>query len=241
MAGPDIKKLVQEMGAPQGGRLLSRAEAEQHRDRVPRALIEFWVEYGTGTCNGGRSWITDPIHFDPLLEKIFAEDGDYRPRDLAVVERSCFPHLVIWNRERKGLMNLWLHGERATDIEKNAGWIDKNTGQRLSDDVIIERSIAVGARYPAELIDDKGKDIAAAALRRFGPITESEMIYFVPAPQLGGAAVLTSMRKLEMLPQLHILAEASEIWLQQNIFPGVNAPADAERRQTLTRRVGKPS
>jgi GAD-like domain len=81
--------MVRTLGEPARASKIAPDEAARYADRVPPALIRFWVEHGRGAYFDGLYWICDPAPFDSLLELIFERDPEFSLADMTVVAYSA--------------------------------------------------------------------------------------------------------------------------------------------------------
>src|SRR5450755_626762 len=74
--------MLQTLGEPQHASRIGPDEAARYANRVPPALVQFWVEHGRGAYCDGLYWICDPAPFDAVLELIFDGDPEFSPSDM---------------------------------------------------------------------------------------------------------------------------------------------------------------
>jgi hypothetical protein len=223
------------LGEPEHARKVAPDEAAPYADRVPPALIRFWVEHGRGAFQAGKFWICDPAPFQPVIAEVFAEDPELDPAEMTVVGYSAFGTLKVWHRRRRAIKVDFLFSQVFNPPESS--WHDKATGQPFSPDFSIGTHLTDFQYGPAQ-VDPSGEDLLPQAIARQGPLSPGEIYGFAPALQLGGAYAVENLRRVAAAPHLMILAELARFDLTRLSPP--QPPGHPYGRVEVVRKLGKP-
>jgi hypothetical protein len=79
---------------------------QQYETRLPARLFEYWR--GVGFCGfaGGLVWITNPVDYEDLLDSWFKGTKFEGRDDFAVIARSAFGVLQVWERGKGKTMTI---------------------------------------------------------------------------------------------------------------------------------------
>ena len=169
-------QLVRERGEPQNARKLPAHEAGKYGGRVPRALIDFWVEHGFGSYKKGYCTLCDPIAFDPVVRTIFKDDPEIDPSDVCIIGYTASSNAVIimWHKDGRNT------GAYPNDSELSISphRTDPQSGAPLSEYILITDLVLSFLNSNTDIYEE---DVA-----QVGRPAEGEVIGYVPARQLGG-------------------------------------------------------
>jgi hypothetical protein len=235
---PEIDMLaytVNAFGEPEHAQRAAPDEAARYADRVPSALLRFWMERGRGAFEQGKFWICDPAPLQPVLDEIFGGDPELDPVDMTVVGYSAFGDLKVWHRRRRtvGIHLLVSH----VFVVPESGWHDRKTGLPFSEDFSIGCQLT-DFQYGPLHHDADGVDLLPQAIERQGLLAPGEIYGFVPALQLGGDYSVANLRRVQMVEHLMIVAQVSRFKLVSLTPP--EPPAHPYGRNEVVRLIGEP-
>ena len=224
--------MVRTLGEPAYARKIGPNEAAVYADRVPRALIQFWVEHGRGAYFDGLYWICDPAPFDPLLELIFEGDPEFSAPDMCVVAYSAFCELKVWHRQRR-MMNVSLLQSTVFNPPASA-WRNARTGKPFSEAFSVSTFVSTNR---SEFLQAE-RDFFAAAVARQGALEPGEVFGFFPALQLGGIYAVENVQRVRAAEHFASLAELDRFKLTRLSPP--DPPAHPYGHVEFVRFIGPP-
>ena len=176
---------------------------ESFRNRLPPALIDFWIQYGWCNLKNNYYWICDPRPFDILLQSIFRGDLEFKPEDMSVVAYTVFNNLKVWHRAGRTVLIDMEKSEVTFQSLKST--IKPETGSSYSHDFL------VGCLINDEMITDTEYfDMACDILGR--PVY-GECFAYVPALQLGGQEDIENLRRVRLLEHIEFLVQLGPLRL----------------------------
>ncbi len=193
---------LKKFGEPCCSRPVEGAHLDRYRGRVPQLLLDVWVSHGFGGYRDGLFWLVDPADYEGVLERFLAPTALMGRDEYQLIARTAFGALEAWGRTSGPSLRI----DPAHGFMLSADWARPWIAQG-KEHLTAESFFA--SREPAQA-DFAGEDetpLFAAALERFGPLSEREMYAFVPALALGGTARIDRLEKVEILPHLDLLAE----------------------------------
>ena len=191
------------------GRVVPEEYFERFGGVFPESVLYIWRRFGFDGFGQGRSWITDPVEWAPVVDAWL--EGIELP----------FPaqrwHCVT--RTALGYMRLW--GEvsgPALDIDVISGEISPNANEaeNMTDPVVRERSGCITFTEPLEdLYDDEvsGRPLAVEGIERLGVPGADEVFGFVPPLSFGGQVSADRLSVQKAVPYLVGLAQSTPRYL----------------------------
>ncbi len=73
---PPFALVLDKLGPPDGAGPVTQAEAEQYREQVPEALIEFLVDPWSWQLAQWSLWLCDPEPLMPVVRTLFRNDPE---------------------------------------------------------------------------------------------------------------------------------------------------------------------
>jgi hypothetical protein len=222
--------MIQRLGEPKHASRMTTAAAASYADRVPEALIRFWVEHGRGAYLDGMYWICDPAPFDPLLQLIFKDDPEFDPAEMTVVAYTAFGSLKVWHRRRRKVNVELLFGQVFNPPESS--WHDAKTGLPFSENFSVSNFVGIlRSEYTPE-----ERTFLAAAIAAHGALGVGEVYGFFPALRLGGTYAVKTLRRVNAIEHFMFLARLSRFELVSLAPP--QAAADPYGYTQFVRYIG---
>jgi hypothetical protein len=181
---PPFALVLDKLGPPDGAGPVTQAEAEQYREQVPEALIEFWLTHGRGSWRSGLYWLCDPEPLMPVVRTLFRNDPEIDAELCVPYVRDAFGELTLWHPKLK-LISVSFHLGEVSNTDITTQVID---GIRHFDDNISVASAADIAVIDGcgWVSDATGGPVFDAVLKRLGPIREDQIYVMTPPFRMGG-------------------------------------------------------
>lgn len=175
-----------------------------YRSRLPKALLDFWMDVGWSGYGDGILWSTAPDVFDPVIEAWLGETN-LLEENYTVIARNAFGELYLWGR--KTGMNVI--------IEPLLGTITnfQSTLDEGREDSAMFAFFASKKQKSSDFYDWKDKPLFKKALKKLGPLQPDEMYGFEPALAIGGTPKIENLVKVKMIEHLILLSQLTEIEL----------------------------
>ena len=175
-----------------------------YRSRLPKALLDFWMDVGWSGYGDGILWSTAPDVFDPVIEAWLGETN-LLEENYTVIARNAFGELYLWGR--KTGMNVI--------IEPLLGTITnfQSTLDEGREDSAMLAFFASKKQKSSDFYDWKDKPLFKKALKKLGPLQPDEMYGFEPALAIGGTPKIENLVKVKMIEHLILLSQLTEIEL----------------------------
>ncbi len=196
--------IVDQFGPPAGAVKATPKEIDRYRDRLPSALLDFWVQHGWGSWKDGRTWLCDPALLEPIVRAIFEGDAELAPDDITAIAYNAFGEVLFWHRTRRSITYTAPLG--TVTIANPESYADIETGRPTSQAFTIGADIfGPISSSEAPFVDENGKDLFPRAMRRLGPLAPGEIYGFAPALSMGGAAVIANVVRAPIREHLTML------------------------------------
>ena len=191
------------------GRVVPEEYFERFGGVFPESVLYIWRRFGFDGFGQGRSWITDPVEWAPVV------DAWLEGIDLPFPAQRW--HCVT--RTALGTMRLW--GEisgPAVDIDVIDGAIYPNASaaEDMTDPVVRERSGCITFTDPLVDLDDdevSGRPVAVEGIERLGVPGADEVLGFVPPLSFGGQIRADRLSVQKAVPYLVGLAQSTPRYL----------------------------
>ena len=191
------------------GRVVPEGYFERFGGVFPESVLYIWRRFGFDGFGQGRSWITDPVEWAPVVDAWL--EGIELP----------FPAQRWYCLTRTALGRMLLWGEisgPALDIDVIAGEISPNASaaENMTDPVVRERSGCTVFTMPrGDLYDDEvsGRPLAVEGIERLGVPGADEVFGFVPPLSFGGRISGDRLSVQKAVPYLVGLAQSTPRYL----------------------------
>ena len=196
------------------GRVVPEEYFERFGGVFPESVLYIWRRFGFDGFGQGRSWITDPVEWAPVVDAwLEGIDLPFPPQRWHCVRRTAL-----------GCMRLW--GEisgPAVDIDVIDGAIYPNASaaENMTDPVVRERSGCTVFTSPLEdVYDDEvtGRPLAVEGIERLGVPGADEVLGFVPPLSFGGQVSADRLSVQKAVPYLVGLAQSTPRYLGADLM-----------------------
>jgi hypothetical protein len=202
---------ISKFGMPVSGEKASPQLLNNYRNRVPKALVDFWEFAGFGVWLDGYFQLCDPDRYQPVLDMIFTGDKDLKPERSHLIGFSAFGHLLVWNEDyRVADIDMIYHHVLCSELFKPESKISEeiNIGVAIS-------NIDDEANDPP---DQDGRDMYKRVLKAHGPLKFGQIYAPKLHPALGGPVTVDNFRPASALEALALSAQAGPFTLRSAIM-----------------------
>ena len=191
------------------GRVVPEEYFERFGGVFPESVLYIWRRFGFDGFGQGRSWITDPVEWAPVVDAwLEGIELPFPPQRWHCVTRTALGYMRLWG-EVSG---------PAVEIDLIIGEISPNASaaEDMTDPVVKERSGCITFTDPLEdLYDDEvsGRPLAVEGIERLGVPGADEVLGFVPPLSFGGQIRADRLSVQKAVPYLVGLAQSTPRYL----------------------------
>ena len=191
------------------GRVVPEEYFERFGGVFPESVLYIWRRFGFDGFGQGRSWITDPVEWAPVVDAwLEGVDLPFPPQRWHCLTRTALGRMLLWGE---------ISGP-AVDIDVIAGEISPNASaaENMTDPVVRERSGCTVFTMPrGDLYDDEvtGRSLAVEGIERLGVPGADEVLGFVPPLSFGGQVSADRLSVQKAVPYLVGLAQSTPRYL----------------------------
>ena len=191
------------------GRVVPEEYFERFGGVFPESVLYIWRRFGFDGFGQGRSWITDPVEWAPVVDAwLEGVELPFPPQRWHCLTRTALGRMLLWGE---------ISGP-AVDIDVINGEISPNANEaeNMTDPVVRERSGCIAFTDPLEdLYDDEvtGRPLAVEGIERLGVPGADEVLGFVPPLSFGGRISADRLSVQKAVPYLVGLAQSTPRYL----------------------------
>ena len=191
------------------GRVVPEEYFERFGGVFPESVLYIWRRFGFDGFGQGRSWITDPVQWAPVVDAwLEGIELPFPPQRWHCLTRTALGYMRLWGE---------ISGP-AVDIDVIIGEISPNASaaEDMTDPVVRERSGCTVFTSPlGDLYDDEvsGRPLAVEGIERLGVPGADEVFGFVPPLSFGGQISGDRLSVQKAVPYLVGLAQSTPRYL----------------------------
>ena len=191
------------------GRVVPEEYFERFGGVFPESVLYIWRRFGFDGFGQGRSWITDPVEWAPVVDAwLEGIELPFPPQRWHCLTRTALGRMLLWGE---------ISGP-ALDIDVIDGEISPNANEaeNMTDPVVRERSgCAVFVMPLADVYDDEvsGRSLVVEGIERLGVPGADEVLGFVPPLSFGGQIRADRLSVQKAVPYLVGLAQSTPRYL----------------------------
>ena len=191
------------------GRVVPEEYFERFGGVFPESVLYIWRRFGFDGFGQGRSWITDPVEWAPVVNAwLEGIELPFPPQRWHCLTRTALGRMLLWGE---------ISGP-ALDIDVIDGEISPNANEaeNMTDPVVRERSgCAVFVMPLADVYDDEvsGRSLVVEGIERLGVPGADEVLGFVPPLSFGGQISADRLSVQKAVPYLVGLAQSTPRYL----------------------------
>ena len=187
------------------GRVVPEEYFERFGGVFPESVLYIWRRFGFDGFGQGRSWITDPVEWAPVVDAwLEGIELPFPPQRWHCVARTALGYMLLWGEISGPALDIdVINGE----ISPNA-----NEAENMTDPVVRERSGCTVFTSPLEdVYDDEvsGRPLAVEGIERLGVPGADEVFGFVPPLSFGGRISGDRLSVQKAVPYLVGLAQST--------------------------------
>ena len=191
------------------GRVVPEGYFERFGGVFPESVLYIWRRFGFDGFGQGRSWITDPVEWAPVVDAwLEGVDLPFPPQRWHCLTRTALGRMLLWGE---------ISGPAVT-VDVIDGTIRPNSSEaeNMTDPVVRERSGCIEFTSPrGDLYDDEvtGRSLAVEGIERLGVPGADEVFGFVPPLSFGGRISADRLSVQKAVPYLVGLAQSTPRYL----------------------------
>ena len=191
------------------GRVVPEEYFERFGGVFPESVLYIWRRFGFDGFGYGRSWITDPVEWAPVVDAwLEGIELPFPPQRWHCLTRTALGRMLLWGE---------ISGPAVT-VDVIDGTIRPNSSEaeNMTDPVVRERSGCIEFTSPrGDLYDDEvtGRPLAVEGIERLGVPGADEVFGFVPPLSFGGQISADRLSVQKAVPYLVGLAQSTPRYL----------------------------
>ena len=191
------------------GRVVPEEYFERFGGVFPESVLYIWRRFGFDGFGQGRSWITDPVEWAPVVDAwLEGVELPFPPQRWHCLTRTALGRMLLWGE---------ISGPAVTvDVIDGTIRPNSNEAENMTDPVVRERSGCIEFTSPlGDLYDDEvtGRPLAVEGIERLGVPGADEVLGFVPPLSFGGQIRADRLSVQKAVPYLVGLAQSTPRYL----------------------------
>ena len=191
------------------GRVVPEEYFERFGGVFPESVLYIWRRFGFDGFGQGRSWITDPVAWAPVVDAwLEGVDLPFPPQRWHCVTRTALGYMRLWGEISGPALDI--------DVIDGAIYPNASAAEDMTDPVVRERSGCIEFTDPLEdVYDDEvtGRSLAVEGIERLGVPGADEVLGFVPPLSFGGQVSADRLSVQKAVPYLVGLAQSTPRYL----------------------------
>ena len=191
------------------GRVVPEEYFERFGGVFPESVLYIWRRFGFDGFGQGRSWITDPVEWAPVVDAwLEGIELPFPPQRWHCVTRTALGRMLLWGEISGPAVDI--------DVIDGAIYPNASAAEDMTDPVVRERSGCIEFTSPLEdVYDDEvtGRPLAVEGIERLGVPGADEVFGFVPPLSFGGRVSADRLSVQKAVPYLVGLAQSTPRYL----------------------------
>ena len=191
------------------GRVVPEEYFERFGGVFPESVLYIWRRFGFDGFGQGRSWITDPVEWAPVVDAwLEGIDLPFPPQRWHCIARTTLGTMRLWGEISGPALKV--------DVIDGAIYPNANEAENMTDPVVRERSGCINFTDPLVDLDDDevtGRSLAVEGIERLGVPGADEVFGFVPPLSFGGQVSADRLSVQKAVPYLVGLAQSTPRYL----------------------------
>ena len=191
------------------GRAVPEEYFERFGDVFPESVLYIWRRFGFDGFGQGRSWITDPVQWAPVVDTwLEGIELPFPPQRWHCLRRTALGRMLLWGEISGPALDI--------DVIDGAIYPNSNEAENMTDPVVRERSgCTVFTSQRDDLYDDEvtGRSLVVEGIERLGVPGADEVFGFVPPLSFGGQISADRLSVQKAVPYLVGLAQSTPRYL----------------------------
>ncbi len=191
------------------GRVVPEEYFERFGGVFPESVLYIWRRFGFDGFGQGRSWITDPVEWAPVVDAwLEGIDLPFPPQRWHCIARTTLGCMRLWGEISGPALKV--------DVIDGAIYPNANEAENMTDPVVRERSGCIEFTSPLVDLDEDevtGRSLAVEGIERLGVPGADEVLGFVPPLSFGGQVSADRLSVQKAVPYLVGLAQSTPRYL----------------------------
>ena len=191
------------------GRVVPEEYFERFGGVFPESVLYIWRRFGFDGFGQGRSWITDPVEWAPVVDAwLEGIELPFPPQRWHCLTRTALGYMRLWGEISGPALKV--------DVIDGTIRPNSNEAEDMADPVLVERAGCMVFVLPLEdLYDDEvtGRPLAVEGIERLGVPGADEVFGFVPPLSFGGQVSGDRLSVQKAVPYLLGLAQSTPRYL----------------------------
>ena len=187
------------------GRVVPEGYFERFGGVFPESVLYIWRRFGFDGFGQGRSWITDPVQWAPVVDAwLEGVELPFPPQRWHCVTRTALGRMLLWGEISGPALKV--------DVIDGTIRPSSSVAGDMADPVLAERIGCITFTSPLEdLYDDEvsGRPVAVEGIERLGVPGADEVLGFVPPLSFGGRISGDRLSVQKAVPYLVGLAQST--------------------------------
>ena len=196
------------------GRVVPEEYFERFGGVFPESVLYIWRRFGFDGFGQGRSWITDPVQWAPVVDAwLEGIELPFPPQRWHCVARTTLGTMRLWGEISGPALKV--------DVIDGAIYPNASEAQKMTDPVVRERSGCTTFTSPTEDLDEDevtGRPLAVEGIERLGVPGADEVLGFVPPLSFGGQISADRLSVQKAVPYLVGLAQSTPRYLGADLM-----------------------
>ena len=191
------------------GRVVPEEYFERFGGVFPESVLYIWRRFGFDGFGQGRSWITDPVEWAPVVDAwLEGIELPFPPQRWHCLTRTALGCMRLWGEISGPAVDI--------DVIDGAIYPDASEAEDMADPVLVERAgciIFAGQREDVYEDEVTGRPLAVEGIERLGVPGADEVLGFVPPLSFGGQVSADRLSVQKAVPYLVGLAQSTPRYL----------------------------
>ena len=191
------------------GRVVPEEYFERFGGVFPESVLYIWRRFGFDGFGQGRSWITDPVEWAPVVDAwLEGIELPFPPQRWHCLTRTALGTMRLWGEISGPAVDI--------DVIDGAIYPNASAAENMTDPVVRERSGCITFTSPLVDRDEdevSGRPLAVEGIERLGVPGADEVFGFVPPLSFGGQISGDRLSVQKAVPYLVGLAQSTPRYL----------------------------
>ena len=196
------------------GRVVPEGYFERFGGVFPESVLYIWRRFGFDGFGQGRSWITDPVEWAPVVDAwLEGVELPFPPQRWHCLRRTALGCMRLWGEVSGPAVDI--------DVIDGAIYPDASEAEDMADPVLVERAgciIFAGQREDVYEDEVTGRSLAVEGIERLGVPGADEVLGFVPPLSFGGRVSADRLSVQKAVPYLVGLAQSTPRYLGADLM-----------------------
>ena len=196
------------------GRVVPEEYFERFGGVFPESVLYIWRRFGFDGFGQGRSWITDPVEWAPVVDAwLEGIDLPFPPQRWHCLTRTALGCMRLWGEISGPAVDI--------DVIDGAIYPDASEAEDMADPVLVERAgciIFAGQREDVYEDEVTGRSLVVEGIERLGVPGADEVLGFVPPLSFGGRVSADRLSVQKAVPYLVGLAQSTPRYLGADLM-----------------------